>query len=502
MNTWRKLINPHEWYMQLLRLKSYKEPTSRRGLVLIQIDGLSYPDFQRAAAKRHMPFLSRLLRRKRYQLWPLYSGVPSNTPAFQGEFFFGRKQCVPSFQFRDKTTGKVFTMYDDSAIEIEKRLLQEDEGLISGGTAYSSIFAGGAAESHICASTRDWGSAFKTWNPYSLLVTLMLRPYTVIRGLFLCLAEVILAFIDFFRGLIRGQDIVQEWMFILMRVMSCILIREMATANAQMDIYRGMPVVFINFFGYDEQAHRRGPSTRFAYWSLSGIDNAVKKIWKRALRAKRRHYDVWIYSDHGQEKVTPFSKIAGQTIIQAVQELYHEIHGPAEPPLVTTVGPISQIYFPGPYADDQKKIFAKRLIEKNPCLPFIAMPLESGEIQYLTPKGTYRLPEDAKILLGAHHPYLAEVAEDLEALGRHENHGDLTLYNWSAGMQPISFSSENGAHAGPGPRETQAFALLPATAPLPKLSGQSLKIRDLRQAALIFLEKLKITSPEPFEASL
>jgi hypothetical protein len=61
-----------------------------------------------------------------------------------------------------------------SAGEVEKSLLEKDEGLIAGGSSYGNIFAGGAAESHVCASTADWVSVLKAWNPYSLLVSFLL----------------------------------------------------------------------------------------------------------------------------------------------------------------------------------------------------------------------------------------------------------------------------------------------------------------------------------------
>ncbi len=515
-----------EWQMRLLGLKVSETPRAGRGLVLLQIDGLSNPDLQAALKKGHMPFLSWLLRREHYRLHPVYSGIPSNTPAFQGEFFFGKAQCVPAFQFRDRKTQKVFTMFEHaSAGEMEKRLLLEGEGLMAGGSAYGNIFSGGAAESHICASTADWVSLLKAWNPYALLVTWIMSPFALVRAVLLCGIEAVLAFFDFVRGAVKGQDVLMEWSFIFMRVLGSILMRELATAHARMDIYRGLPVVQVNFLGYDEQAHRRGPSTRFAYWSLSGIDRAIRKIWKAAMSSQRGSYDVWIYSDHGQVKVTPFEKAAGLRIQDAVQKLFEETqasmkgHEPYRPsrgrrawgdtvmgtaysanteknedaarPVVTTLGPISQIYFPEPLADEDKKSFAAALLQKYPALPLIAVPLKNGEILFETHGGTRRLPEDAEALLGAEHPYLKKVARDLVSLLSHESRGDLMLFGWCAGAAPVSFSNENGSHAGLTSRETQAFALLPSDTPLDPEEDDVIRASDLRLSAQIVLGKVK-----------
>ncbi len=521
----RTLLNMNEWRMRLLGLEFSKEPRSRCGLILIQIDGLSHPDLESALARGHMPFLRRLMRREHYGLHPLYSGIPSNTPAFQGEFFFGQPQCVPAFQFWDRTDKKIFTMFEkNSAGQIEKEMLKKNPGLIEGGSAYCNIFSGGAAESHVCVSTADWVNILKAWNPYSVLISLLLRPYAILRGVLLCIFESVLALVDVFRGFLSGQDIWMELCFIGSRVFSSILVREIATEHARMDIYRGLPVIQVNYFGYDEQAHRRGPSSRFAYWSLSGIDSAIRRIWFSAAHARRRHYEVWIYSDHGQEAVSPFKKINGCSIQEAVQTIYEEEgfskndlgfgmfsrgnqawgdtvmgkrYSAVETiddkmmPQVTTLGPIAQVYFPFLFSDVQKKDFVKLLIEENPSIPLIAIPLDEGKVLYQTPRGVYGMPENAAEVLGKDHPYLEAVASDLNRLLKHEKCGDLVIFGWSAGMKSVSFSNENGAHAGLGPRETQAFVLLPQGTVLQGKDKNWIRPADLRQAALVTMGKVK-----------
>ena len=83
-----------------------------------------------------------------------------------------------------------------------------------------------------------------------------------------------------------------------------------------------MPIIHLNFLGYDEQAHRRGPSSRFAHWTLKGIDDAVKRIWIAAHRSNRRDYDVWIFSDHGQADTKPYPVEMGETVDQAIERIF------------------------------------------------------------------------------------------------------------------------------------------------------------------------------------
>ena len=65
----------------------------------------------------------------------------------------------------------------------------------------------------------------------------------------------------------------------------------------------------------------------------------------------------------------------------------------------------------------------------------------------------------------------------------HPDAGDLVLSGWTTDGVPLSFPFENGAHAGPGPDETAAFALVPPETPLAVAAGATIRPRDLRDAA-------------------
>ncbi len=131
-----------------------------------------------------------------------------------------------------------------------------------------------------------------------------------------------IAVVDVVRGLIDGRDLLKELMFVPTRVVICILLRELITIGAELDASRGLPIIHLNYLGYDEQAHRRGPKSRFAHWSLKGIDGCISRIWHAAKRSNRRSYDIWVYSDHGQEEVIPYSVLWGRSLDKAVAEVF------------------------------------------------------------------------------------------------------------------------------------------------------------------------------------
>src|SRR4029077_14728740 len=72
--------------------------------------------------------------------------------------------------------------------------------------------------------------------------------------------------------------------------------------------------------GYDELPRCRGRSSRFAHWSLRGIDRAIKDLYLAAYRSQRRDYHVWIFSDHGQEETHSFAMELPEGIKTVVAE--------------------------------------------------------------------------------------------------------------------------------------------------------------------------------------
>jgi endonuclease/exonuclease/phosphatase family metal-dependent hydrolase len=313
-----------------------------------------------------------------------------------------------------------------------------------------------------------------------------------------------------------------------MRVAVSILLREMCVIGAKIDINRGLPIIHMNLFGYDEQSHRRGPRSRFAIWSLKGIDYAIKRVWRDAMRARRRDYDVWIYSDHGQSAATPYHRVAGQSLQAAVAQARshavalgsgdrpteavqvhdratHAGHYPIWPRprnfeehgiarsvdalddfRIAALGPVGFIYLREPATFDETVDIAEQLVSNHGIPAVIARGVEGGPIAF-TSRGRYSLPEEVEALCGPEHPCLEFLGEDLSLLCHHRNAGDLTILGWCHGAEPLTFAFENGSHAGITPAETGAFAMLPRDAPLGVALRPLIRPADIRRSALALL---------------
>ncbi len=517
----QRIFSRTHWTIFLLRLERIKEPTIEPGLVMTQIDGLSLTQFNRALQQQRIPFLSHLLRQERYVLHTFYSGLPSNTPAVQGELFYGVKGCVPSFHFIDRRLDQAVKMFDAPYVEtFELGLEKQDKGLLAGGSAYSDIFTGGAKESHFCWAHLGWGAILHATNPLVFPFLIILYIDIFVRTFILLVIEFFLALFECIRGTLKGRVFLRELELVWLRVLICVFLREVIVTSACMDIMRGVPIIHLNFLGYDEQAHCRGPASRFAHWSLRGIDDAIQRIDNVIKQSAYRDYDLWIYGDHGQEKTTPYLIQYGRTAEEAIEKLFGTEMTPhlkslksqdsrarllyektkvstkdstsknfeKREVIVTAMGPLGQIYVKKKLEKEQIDFYAQKLVLELK-IPLVLTREGLQKVKAWTPMGTFILPEQMAKVFGEDHPFLEEMKEDLIRVCYHPDAGEFIIAGWCKGEPAISFPLEYGAHASMGPEETKAFALLPMDAPLKPQNKTYLRPLDLRQAAQRFLNK-------------
>ncbi len=439
-----------------------------------------------------------MIAREGYQPRSFYSGLPSSTPAVQGELFYGVKNAVPAFAFRDSKSGKMVTWFTPnrpsrSNVDFPARV----RGFSKGGAAYCDIYTGGAAESHFCAPSLGWGKLLHDANPLGLLILGLWHIASALRTVGLAFLEFALSLVDFAHGVVDGKGFRSELLFIPSRVAVSIVLRELVTIGATIDATRGLPIIHVNFLGYDEQSHRRGPNSQFAHWTLKGIDGCIRRIWQAARRSRRRDYQVWIYSDHGQETSLPYAQFAGRSIRAAVADVFHRPVSPTvrfeeidqsgvqtrrsallgggrvqrvlrktDTPAptaeigelaVAAAGPVGLVYPPQPLSPAEREVMAQRLVEEAK-VPLVLTSGEGDAFWAFTARGRFQMPEQRAEVLGTDHPFLDEVARDLIQLCRHRDAGQLVLCGYRLGEMPISFPDEHGAHAGPGKEETHGLA--------------------------------------------
>ncbi|HUR57718.1 MAG TPA: endonuclease/exonuclease/phosphatase family protein [Opitutaceae bacterium] len=524
----RRRLSRNEWAIRHLGLKPSEGTSEEPGLLLLQIDGFGRAQFERALAAGRMPFLQRLLRREGYELHTFYPGLPSTTPAVQAELYYGVRSAVPAFSFFDRTRKKLGRMWDPEwAKAREEACAKEAEGLLQGGSSWSNIYTGGAGqwESHFCAASIGLGDMWRTKKIRNIFVFIVLNLTAAFRIAWLLLVEFCVGFADMVRAITRGRRPDREFLLLVSRVFVGVGLRELLTISGQIDVTRGLPIVHMNFVGYDEESHVRGPASGLAHYGLRAIDRSIKQIVRAAQRSNRRDYAVWIFSDHGQEATrsildlnpggieailsqclelsqkhdwawrtsadawksaawlsrSRFSEARRERGRVAVQQSVDEEKNFT----VAAMGPVAHVYFPEPKTDDQRRALAERLVTQG-GIPGVLVRAGDGAVTWFHERGATRVPDEVPPLLLPHPaPLREEIARDLVQFCENPNSGDLTLLGWSPWVEaPLTFAAERGAHGGFGPHETQGFVLLPTNTPLPDGTEHFIRPSALRIAAL------------------
>ena len=78
---------------------------------------------------------------------------------------------------------------------------------------------------------------------------------------------------------------------------------------------------------------------------------------------------------------------------------------------------------------------------------------------------------------------------ELKELCFHPDCGTFVISGWRLKGRSVSFPYENGSHGGPGPEETDGFALLPRDIPIDAGPKNYLSTLDLRQTIQQFLNR-------------
>ena len=309
-------------------VRANKAPRSNeKGIVMLEIDGLSYPRLMNAINKGYMPFLKEQLDSGEYTVRPYDCGIPSQTSSCQAGIMYGRNENICAFRWYDKKNHKVYSSSNSgNAADMEKMLFPEGEptGILDKGLSVNNIISGNAEENILTISRMKPKSLEEQKKRNRDLYTLSIRPYLLTKALILTVVDAGSEVISYFWDCIRGKQprlnrLHKFYPFV--RGGTNILLREISAAMIVDAVAAGRESMYTTFIGYDEIAHHSGPDSASAYHALTGIDTAIRKVFEAAAISTARPYEIVILSDHGQTFGATFKQRYQMTLGDYIKSL-------------------------------------------------------------------------------------------------------------------------------------------------------------------------------------
>jgi hypothetical protein len=485
-----------------------------RRLLIVQIDGLPRSVLEEALATGRMPFVQHMLERS-HRLMPMSVGLPTSTPAFQMAAMYGVRPDIPGFHYHDKQRhDDIYFPRAGDAARVEATQAAGRLGIVTGGSSYGCVFAGGAVNNLFNFAMLKRPSGAGLLRVFSVFVVVA---WVVLKCVVLTTIELLRAFTRLIADPV--SEMARGWRWLAIKIGLSVWVRQFFTLAVSSDLYRGAPVIYVNYLDYDVFAHAYGPRHRRAFRALRWIDSSIRQLWRVTRRVPEHQYDIYILSDHGQTATTPYHAFTGARLERRLFDEFFDPSGtapvstvvPASRRLIAAVrslnryrssglfqrflnylerdflswlgdvreaheragvrviaaGPNAFVYFmhtsePAPIEEiDERWPATVDELSRARGIGFVLARSASGPVCVWRGKryGIGELGEGPF----AGRPDLDIVADGIRDLMGMRCAGDLVLYGHGAPEGDVSFIAEAGAHAGPGADELHTFLVHPAS---------------------------------------
>ncbi len=292
----------------------------RRGLVMLQIDALSYVELRRAIELGYCPTLSTMVREEGYTLRRWFCGLPSATPYCQAGIFHGENDGIPAFRFYDKPLGRVITCNTPAGVQYIRDRISAP-GALAGGSSYVNLLDGDAQTVAFTVATRQRLSVFQRLGGWRMAMLIVLHPIRIARMIVQAALEYLREEWERSTSELSGRRTHSEGLFPFVRILSNVVVRELQTMAILLDIYLGVPVIYSTFMQYDELGHHFGPSSFQALRDLRRTDARIREIRRMIENHGGRQYDLVLLSDHGMTPAASYRVRFGETLGHTIQKI-------------------------------------------------------------------------------------------------------------------------------------------------------------------------------------
>ncbi|MFX1561867.1 MAG: phage holin family protein [Promethearchaeota archaeon] len=311
-------------YVRQQLLAKAEDVPQTKGLLVIEIDGLSYEAIKKALRRGYVPTIQRLIQSRSHKLIKWDCGIPSMTTSCQAGIMYGNNKDIPAFRWYHKSEGRMVVSNSPNDAKYIDQKHSTGKGLLRGGSSVGNLISGDASYSFFTMSTLTVQDSEAGKRRSENLYYYLVKPYVLMRSL-------IYTFWDVFVEL--GQ-IFKQWLFRrkprmgrlhggypFVRASTNVFMRDIATAMVCQNILRGLPAIYVTYLGYDEIAHHSGPMTIDALKALMGIDKQIRRCLKVIDQYAPRPYEVMILADHGQSVGWTFKQRYEKSLKDTISDL-------------------------------------------------------------------------------------------------------------------------------------------------------------------------------------
>lgn len=292
-------------------------PDDRRpGLLVVQLDGVAAPVLAQAVDAGLAPTMARWVADGTHVVREWWAQAPSTTPASQAGLLHGAADGICSFRWWDREVGRlVVTNHPEDAALVERRLSDGRGLLADGGAAVATMFSGDAERQHLVMSQARRGIG-----PGTSYLRFFASPFVLARAVTLTVGEMVKELYQGRRQRVRGVQprVPRRGWYVVLRGVTNVLLRDLATSVVAEQLVRGAPVVFVDLVDYDEIAHHAGPTRPESMRALEGLDRVLDTL-VRVAAAAPRDYRVVVLSDHGQSLGATFEQVGGRALVDVVR---------------------------------------------------------------------------------------------------------------------------------------------------------------------------------------
>jgi hypothetical protein len=184
-----------------------------------------------------------------------------------------------------------------------------------------NVFDGGAYNSLFTMSAIEPRSFFEGVRGAGLVALFLLNPVRILRIIYLGVKEYITDGAQRLSSRLKGQSYLPFiGLFPFWRILNNVVVHELETFGVLVDIYRGVPAIYVTYYGYDEIAHHFGVDSVAAGQGLRHIDHSIGQIDRLRRANLSRPYTLFLLGDHGLTASEPFVDRYGQTLGQYIAE--------------------------------------------------------------------------------------------------------------------------------------------------------------------------------------